>query len=148
MAVLKVKRWNDPVERDDGWRLLVCRYRPRALRRERENWDEWWPQLAPSVGLHAEAYGKAGPPLEWAPYRERYLSEMALQQHRIEQLARRIEAGETITLLCSSACTDETRCHRVLLRGLVEAVLGREARPPPSGEPAARLPDALRNWLE
>lgn len=28
--------------------------------------------------------------------------------------------GETITLLCSSACVDAAWCHRTLLKGLVE----------------------------
>ena len=52
---IKTKRWNDPVEADDGYRLLVCRYRPRG-------WSASLPR----------------------------------------------EAGETITLLCSSAYRSET----------------------------------------
>ena len=31
-----------------------------------------------------------------------------------------VRAGETISLLCSSACTDARRCHRSLLRALIE----------------------------
>jgi hypothetical protein len=42
------------------------------------------------------------------------------QFERIGELARRVSAGETITLLCSSACTDPDRCHRMLLKGLIE----------------------------
>jgi uncharacterized protein YeaO (DUF488 family) len=146
-AVLKTKRWNDPVEADDGFRLLVCRYRPRGLRRERENWDEWWPQLAPGVELHAEAYGKNGPALDWDTYRARYLVEMQLARPKIEAIVARIAGGESVSLLCSSACVEEARCHRVLLRELVEATLGREARPP-AREEASPLPAALREWLE
>jgi hypothetical protein len=37
----------------------------------------------------------------------------------IRDLARRSAGGETITLLCSSACTDPERCHRTLLAGLL-----------------------------
>ena len=33
--------------------------------------------------------------------------------------------GKTITLLCSSACVDESHCHRSLLRGLIEEKLRR-----------------------
>jgi uncharacterized protein YeaO (DUF488 family) len=47
-VVLRTKRWNDPSEPDDGLRLLVCRYRPRALPKAKETWDEWWRELAPS----------------------------------------------------------------------------------------------------
>jgi hypothetical protein len=42
------------------------------------------------------------------------------QVWRIRDLARRAAAGETITLLCSSACDDPARCHRTLLARLVE----------------------------
>jgi hypothetical protein len=45
---------------------------------------------------------------------------MEAQRERIRELAQRIAAGETITLLCSSACVDPSHCHRTLLRGLIE----------------------------
>ena len=39
---------------------------------------------------------------------------------KIRALAVRVRAGEMITLLCSSQCTREDRCHRSLLKGLIE----------------------------
>ena len=33
----------------------------------------------------------------------------------------RIAEGHVVTLLCSSACTDASHCHRTLLRELIEA---------------------------
>jgi uncharacterized protein YeaO (DUF488 family) len=118
---IRTKRWNERREKEDGFRLLVCRYRPRALRKENETWNEWWKDLGPSRELHADFYGKHGPPIGWEEYRKRYLKEMEKQTERIGELARRAAAGETITLLCSSACTDATHCHRTLLKGLIEA---------------------------
>src|SRR5262245_34258572 len=44
---LKTKRWDDPIEVDDGTRILICRYRPRGVRKENEAWSEWLPDLAP-----------------------------------------------------------------------------------------------------
>lgn len=117
---LRTKRWCDPVEPDDGTRILVCRYRPRALPKKDETWDEWCMDLGPSRELHAELYGKHGPPLEWEEFRRRYQEEMQAQADRIRELARRARGGETLTLLCSSACTDPARCHRTLLAGLIE----------------------------
>jgi uncharacterized protein YeaO (DUF488 family) len=122
---VKTKRWCDPNERDDGYRLLVCRYRPRAVRKEDETWDAWCPHLGPSRELHAELYGKNGPPLAFAQFRPRYLAEMEAQAERIDELAARVAAGETVTLLCSSACSDASHCHRTLLRDLIEARLPR-----------------------
>ena len=118
---LKTKRWNDPIERDDGHRLLVTRYRPRGLPKSDETWHAWEKDLAPSIELHAAAYGKGERlMLSWDIYRQRYLKEMLAQKSKIQALAERIKAGETITLLCSAQCTREERCHRSLLKMLIE----------------------------
>jgi uncharacterized protein YeaO (DUF488 family) len=116
---IRTKRWNDPAEPDDGFRLLVCRYRPRGVRKDQETWDAWWPHLGPSRELHAAYYGKDGPPIGWTDYQRRYLAEMREQGEAIASLAQRVAGGERITLLCSSACLDPSRCHRSLLANLV-----------------------------
>jgi uncharacterized protein YeaO (DUF488 family) len=118
---IRTKRWNDPVEPEDGFRLLVCRIRPRGVPKATEPWDAWWPDLGPSRGLLDAFHGKAETPLPWPEYVPRYLEEMQgkAQLWLIRDLARRAAAGETVTLLCSSACTDPTRCHRTLLARLV-----------------------------
>jgi uncharacterized protein YeaO (DUF488 family) len=118
---IKTKRWDDPIEADDGHRLLVTRYRPRGLAKSAETWNAWEKDLGPSVELHAAAYGKGDRlTLTWDIYRQRYLKEMLAQKEKIRALAERVNAGETITLLCSSQCTREERCHRSLLKGLIE----------------------------
>jgi uncharacterized protein YeaO (DUF488 family) len=151
MAGVRTKRWNDPVAADDGVRILVTRYRPRGLRKERENWELWAKQLAPSVALHAAAYGKDGPPITFDEYRRRYLDEMKGHEAQIADLAQRVLRGETITLLCSSACRDATRCHRSLLKELIDARLPRELRAPPEAPPSGIVNPAygkLKSWLE
>jgi uncharacterized protein YeaO (DUF488 family) len=123
---LKTRRWNDPVEADDGYRLLICRYRPRGVRKEDETWHGWLSELAPSRKLHGDFYGKNGPPISWEEYRERYLDEMRAQHEYIQELAQLVAEGKTYTLLCSSACEDESHCHRTLLRQLIEEEMGRQ----------------------
>jgi uncharacterized protein YeaO (DUF488 family) len=120
---IKTKRWCDPRDADDGFRLLVCRYRPRALKKELETWDAWDKNLGPSKELHADYYGKNGPPISVAAFTKRYLEEMKDQTGAIQALANRVAAGETITLLCSKACTDPQLCHRSLLQRLIEVRL-------------------------
>jgi uncharacterized protein YeaO (DUF488 family) len=115
------KRWDDPADPSDGFRLLITRYRPRALPKADETWNAWIPELGPSVALHAAAYGKHGPAISWSLYRQRYLLEMKSQADKVQQLTDRVARGETITLLCSSACTVERRCHRSLLKELIES---------------------------
>jgi uncharacterized protein YeaO (DUF488 family) len=114
------KQWDDPKEAGDGTRILVCRYRPRGLRKEDETWDGWMPELGPSVELHAAAYGKKREQIPWASYHIAYLREMRSQTAVIDALAKRIAEGETITFLCSSACNRESRCHRSLLKELID----------------------------
>jgi uncharacterized protein YeaO (DUF488 family) len=119
-GAVKTKRWCDPREAGDGFRLLVCRYRPRALKKELETWDAWDKDLGPSKELHADLYGKNGPAVPFDQCIHRYLKEMKDQAERIQALADRVKAGETITLLCSKACTDPQQCHRSVLQKLIE----------------------------
>jgi len=96
--MIKTKRWNDPKEPDDGFRLLVCRYWPRALIKKDETWDAWWKDLGPSKELQADIYGKRGNPIPWFESRRRYLKEMNNQKVRIAELGRRVHSGETVAL--------------------------------------------------
>jgi uncharacterized protein YeaO (DUF488 family) len=121
--MIKTKRWDDPRETEDGFRLLICRYRPRALPKKKETWDLWWSHLGPSKELHADFYGKTAVSLTWEDYRRRYLEEMKEQTESITILAEKVAEGKTITLLCSSACTEARKCHRTLLKELIEARL-------------------------
>ena len=131
---IKTRRWNDPPDGEEGFRLLVTRYRPRGVRKEDETWDQWVPALGPSKELHAAVYTDRGTPIAWAQYRRRYLEEQRQNKELIEGLAGRVQAGETITLLCSSACVRESRCHRSILRELIEQAID-QSRPRARGTP-------------
>jgi uncharacterized protein YeaO (DUF488 family) len=129
-GTIQTRRWNDPpAAPNEGHRLLITRYRPRGLPKSEETWDAWDKDLAPSVDLHAAYYGKAGrTPITWDVYRQRYLKEMQnpTARAKIKALADRLRQGETITLLCSNQCTREDRCHRSLLKHLIERELARQ----------------------
>jgi uncharacterized protein YeaO (DUF488 family) len=119
---VRTKRWDDPADPADGFRLLICRIRPRGVSKANETWDEWCADLGPSRALLDAFHGKSGTAaLPWDEYAHRYLSEMdaPTQLWRIRDLVRRVSTGETITLLCSSACRDPARCHRTLLARLI-----------------------------
>jgi uncharacterized protein YeaO (DUF488 family) len=119
---LRTKRWNDPVAEDDGFRLLICRLRPRGVPKATQPWDAWWPELGPSRGLLDAFHGGATrDPLPWDDYVPRYLEEMRAPASlwRIRDLTSRLAAGERLTLLCSAACTDAARCHRTLLAQMI-----------------------------
>src|SRR5262245_5323956 len=125
MANLFTKQWDEPAGPSDGTRILVCRYRPRGVAKLDETWHEWLAELGPSKSLHAAAYGKTGDAIPWSTYRAAYLKEMLAHKAVIQGLAHRLKEGETLTLLCSSACARESRCHRSLLKSLIEAELNK-----------------------
>ena len=106
-------------EPEDGTRILVMRYWPRGV--TRESFDTWMRELAPSEALlswiRSQQDGSMDPDVVLATWKNAYAKEMAAHSDLIDDLRRRHEAGETITLLC--ACHDPERCHRSVLRDLV-----------------------------
>ena len=125
--MIRTKRVYDPPSPDDGLRLLVMRLWPRGVSKAAV--DGWEPGLGPSRQL-LQAYRRGG--MEWHEFARRYREEMAGQG---ELLARYRERGqrETLTLLCG--CADESRCHRGLLKGLIERdPWGRPSGLPPTGD--------------
>ena len=127
---IRTKRWNDPREPDGGYRVLVTCYRPRGVAKADETWDAWEPKLGPSKELHREVYTDESSPIAWPQYRRQYITEQRANKPLIADLAKRVADGETITLLCSSACTREARCHRSLLKELIDAAAeGDQASP-------------------
>jgi uncharacterized protein YeaO (DUF488 family) len=111
--MIRTKRIYDTPSPRDGERLLVMRYWPRGVRRGAV--DAWEKELAPSVAL-IRAYRDGA--IGWGEFARRYRSEMRRQTERIADLRTR-SRRRTVTLLCS--CEEESRCHRGLLKRLVEA---------------------------
>jgi uncharacterized protein YeaO (DUF488 family) len=122
MKRVRTKRWDEAADPDDGLRILITRYRPRALKKADETWELWWKDLGPSEELLADFHGKgpAGKPIEWDEYSQRYLAEMRGQRDKIDSLARHAAEGEQVTLLCAKTCEDPARCHRSLLKRLID----------------------------
>ncbi len=98
--------------------MLVMRRWPRGIRKDAV--DAWQKDLAPSEPLR-KAYLHED--LGWDDFALAYLDEMTLSLDVLLPLnvllkeARRAQ-GMAVTLLCS--CRDETRCHRSLLKNLLE----------------------------
>jgi uncharacterized protein YeaO (DUF488 family) len=101
----------------DGKRILVMRLWPRGV--HKESIDLWLKDVGTSRELIKD--WKAGK-VTRAEYEKRYYSDMKgeLQRKLVEEIADYARAG-SITLLCS--CKDPDKCHRSLLKKLVEAEL-------------------------
>jgi uncharacterized protein YeaO (DUF488 family) len=104
----------DPKSSDDGLRVLVMRYWPRGIRKEKV--DVWLRDLGTSKQLIKD--WKSGK-LTWPRFKARYIAELKDQNKHdmILELAKRSKTGK-LTLLCS--CREATRCHRAILKDQVE----------------------------
>ena len=115
---IQTKRVYDPPGPEDGFRLLVMRRWPRGIAKGKVSaWDK---RLAPSTELLADIRSGA---LPWEEYANRYRWEMANRPDAIEGIAdlQTQADGEKVTVMCG--CKDPDRCHRTLLKELIEGAL-------------------------
>jgi uncharacterized protein YeaO (DUF488 family) len=125
MPILTVKHFREAPSPEDGTRILVMRYWPRGVRKER--FDAWYRHLAPSADLlrafkdlretAPESYAEGPGDADWDRLMARYHAEMRIQQENFLELRERHTAGEVITLLCG--CHDPGHCHRTHLAGMI-----------------------------
>ena len=107
---LKTKRVYEPPAAGDGTRVLIMRYWPRGIRKEKV--DMWLRELAPVVPL-LRAYLDGD--ITWAQYVPRYRAGLRRPEAQAALAEVRALADRApVTLLCG--CADAKRCHRTLLQ--------------------------------
>ncbi len=92
---IRVKRIHDSPAPDDGTRVLVDRYWPRGVAKERAALDDWRREMAPSDELRRWFDHD---PQRWEGFRRRYLGELEAHREDLTQLRRIARAGR-LTLL-------------------------------------------------
>jgi uncharacterized protein YeaO (DUF488 family) len=122
---IRIVQLGSPRVPGEGPRLGTVRRPPRGVPREefgrRDYYDVWLPNLAPSAGLMAE--GRAAQDAQddkaWASFSRRYQAEMKQPDasHLLDALAA-LSHQASFSMGCY--CEDEARCHRSLLRRLLE----------------------------
>jgi uncharacterized protein YeaO (DUF488 family) len=104
-----------------GLKVLVMRYWPRGVRRERV--DVWIKDAAPSRDL-LRAYTHDG--LPWADFEARYREEMLQERPEVLERLRALQAEHSVvTLLCHERIPPSEHCHRTVLRELLTEVPAR-----------------------
>jgi uncharacterized protein YeaO (DUF488 family) len=137
------KSLKDPTDKSaDGLRILIARFRPRYLSKDKENWDLWCKELAPSRELWKK-YVK-DKDIDWSEYSRLYVEEIkdnpqAIQllqtltffvndknhgkkpntqlQQEQQKIHELIQKHGTVTLLCH--CKDEKFCHRSIVKDII-----------------------------
>ena len=84
MAIdVRAKRVYDPVDPEDGYRVLIDHIWPRGVSKERARLDEWARELAPSDDLR-RWFDHV--PERFDEFRARYRDELAAQGERLDAL--------------------------------------------------------------
>jgi uncharacterized protein YeaO (DUF488 family) len=119
MAQVQTKSLREAASTRDGRRILVMSLWPRGVKKSHVN--EWRRELG--TPLEIVRKWKKGQ-ITWSQVRRAYLASLRdpSKQKSIAELAALARQG-TITLLCS--CPDESRCHRTLLKRVIEQILRR-----------------------
>jgi uncharacterized protein YeaO (DUF488 family) len=117
--VIRVVRLGTARARDEGPRLGTVRRPPRGVPKSRfakDNWyDVWLPMLSPSAPLVAQALHGGS----WSTFVRRYRAEMKRPDaaHVLDTLA---ALSHSTNFSVGCYCEDEKRCHRSVLRVLLE----------------------------
>ncbi len=119
---IRVVRLGTSRARDEGLRIGTVRRPPRGVPKSqyaKQNWyDTWLPELAPSAGLVKQALA-AESEAQWKAFAKRYRAEMAAPaKTRLIELLAVLSHETNFSVGCY--CEDENRCHRSVLRALLE----------------------------
>jgi len=113
MKVL-IKRVYETPNGSDGKRVLVDRFWPRGLTKEKAKIDLWLKYIAPSNELR-KWFGHD--PLKWEEFKRRYTKEIKNNQKVFEELESIVKKGK-VTILYSAK--DEDHNNAVVVKELLE----------------------------
>jgi uncharacterized protein YeaO (DUF488 family) len=127
-VAIHVVRLGTPRSPGERLRIGTVRRPPRGVPKARfsaDNWyDTWLPELSPSAELvkfaqQSSGSTAAGRTRDWAAFVRRYRAEMSTPEatHLLDLLAALSRSAE---LAVGCYCADESRCHRSVLRQLLE----------------------------
>lgn len=119
---IRIIQLGTPRQRDEGLRIGTVRRPPRGVKKAdyaAQNWyDVWLPEVAPSAALVREALASASD-AEWRRFVTRYEAELRQPEaSRLLDLLTALSHRTALSVGCY--CDDETRCHRSVLRRVLE----------------------------
>jgi len=120
---IRIVRLGTPRAHDEGLRLGTVRRPPRGVPKNhiaaRDFYDVWMPEAAPSEALLKEGKLAADDESGWKTFVRRYRSEMKRPEAaRLLDLLAALSHRTNLSVGCY--CANEERCHRSVLRLLLE----------------------------
>jgi uncharacterized protein YeaO (DUF488 family) len=121
-VAVSIVRLGTPRLSREGLRIGAVRRPPRGVRKDRyakDNWyDVWYPELSPMPPLMAQAKASQSQS-EWNAFVRRFRRQMSeATSSRTLDLLSALSAHANFSLGCY--CEREERCHRSVLRALLE----------------------------
>jgi uncharacterized protein YeaO (DUF488 family) len=111
-----------PRKRGEGLRIGTVRRPPRGVPKSDfarlDYYDVWFPNLSPGADLVKEALNAADE-REWAAFRRKFRHEMSVPD-RSRELDVLAALSHHTNVAIGCYCADENRCHRSVLRELLE----------------------------
>jgi uncharacterized protein YeaO (DUF488 family) len=119
---IRIVRLGFPREADEGLRLGTVRRPPRGIPKSeyasKDFYDVWLPNLSPSPELIKQAKSSHDD-RSWAVFKRKFLSEMSKPEpSRVLDLLAALSHQTQLSVGCY--CEDERRCHRSILRELLQ----------------------------
>ena len=119
---IRIVRLGSPRKRNEGLRIGTVRRPPRGVRKEdyasKNIYDVWFPNLSPSEALLKEALAVKSEK-SWKAFKRKFMAEMKLPEARRDlDLLAALSHQTNFAIGCY--CKDESRCHRSILRELLE----------------------------
>lgn len=97
--MIRIKRIYDPVDNNDGYRVLVDRLWARGISKERAKLDLWMKEIAPSDELRKWFQHD---PSKWDEFQLRYRKELLEKKELLSELKRIVKENKSVTLLYSA----------------------------------------------
>ena len=121
---IRIVRLGSPRGIGEGLRLGTVRRPPRGVRKEdyanRDYYDVWLPELAPSGDLVSWALSEPFSEKRWAKYEKAYRAQMRKPgAARLISLLAALSQQTSFSIGCY--CEDPDKCHRSILRDLLAA---------------------------
>ena len=119
---IRIVQLGSPRETHEGLRVGTVRRPPRGVPKaayaKKDYYDVWLPNLSPSPELMKEGKS-AQDDRAWAVFRKKFRAEMSRPEpNRVLELLAALSHQTQLSVGCY--CKDEKRCHRSILRELLE----------------------------
>lgn len=119
---IRIVQLGSPRIRGEGLRIGTVRRPPRGVPKaeyaDRNFYDQWLPQIAPSADAIDRLRQSANPAAAWRRFEKRYTAEMNRPDNRrlLELLAAQ---SHHVNFSVGCYCENEDRCHRSVLRQIL-----------------------------